>query len=110
MSTPTRRSSPLKLRMMHAGAAALRIVNGVGDVVAPGWVARAAAGRWFQIPKTSAAQQESGQLGPGGGSPFETSSLGTSFGVPRGGTGPSSTSCMAGQGRPNTWSAWWSRY
>jgi pimeloyl-ACP methyl ester carboxylesterase len=76
MSAPTRRSLPLKLRMTHAGAAALRIVNGVGDVVAPGWIARAAEGRWSQIPKTSAAQQESSQLGPGGGSAFETSSLG----------------------------------
>ena len=76
MRTPTRRSSPRKLRMMRAGAAALRIANGVGDVVAPGLTARAAARRWFQIPDTPGARHESDQSGPGGGSTFDTSSLG----------------------------------
>jgi pimeloyl-ACP methyl ester carboxylesterase len=76
MPTPTRRSSPRKLRMMRAGAATLRIANGVGDVVAPGLTARAAARRWFQIPGTPGARHESDQSGPGGGSTFETSSLG----------------------------------
>jgi pimeloyl-ACP methyl ester carboxylesterase len=76
MSTPTRRSSALKFRMMHAGAAALRIANGVGEVVAPGLTARAAAQQWFQIPDTPARRHENGQSGPGGGSAFETLSLG----------------------------------
>ena len=88
MSTPTRRSSPLKLRMMRAGAAALRIANGVGEVVAPGWTARAAARRWFQIPDPPAARHESGQSGPAGGSTFETSSLGHAIRGTSWGDGP----------------------
>ena len=76
MSTPTRRSPPVKLRMMHAGAAALRIANGVGDVVAPGLTARAAAQRWFQIPGRPTSRHEGGRSEPDGGTTFETSSLG----------------------------------
>ena len=108
MSTPTRRSSPLKFRMVHAGAAALRIANGVGEVVAPGLTARAAAQRWFQIPDTPAMRRESGLSEPDGGSTFETPSLGHVIRGTSWGTGPSFISCMAGQGLPDTWSAWWS--
>ena len=88
MSTSNERSSGLKRRIVSAGLATVRVANGFGNAVAPGWTARVAARRWFQIPDTPIARRGNRPLGPDGGSSFETSSQGHTIRGASWGDGP----------------------
>jgi pimeloyl-ACP methyl ester carboxylesterase len=76
MSQAIEHSSGPKGRIVRAGVTALRITDVIGEAIAPGLTARAAARRWFQIPDTPATRHGNSQVWPVGGSSFETSSLG----------------------------------
>ena len=78
MSPSTERSSGPKRRIVRAGVAALRITDAIGEAVAPGLTARAAARRWFQIPDTpdTPATRHGDSLGLRRGFQLRDSSLG----------------------------------